>query len=286
MEQRPIDGAAPLNPPDSETAHAYLDELNRVRARREERIDRHALAVFALINAVVLSVYVTIAIFTIGVTQANSSFLVFLALFLLWVQLGTEYREGHGASSSSLSSSRAVTLSIVAVLIIVVVGGLVVAVVGVELPVVARLIPGIVALCLMGIPAVRDIRRSVRREAAARRGLTRSERWETIVIGAIVAASVWVLAIGNPFAVLGFAMLLMCGYLAWWVAGRITERLPVVGAVWAWPQWLAFALGGVAVVAVIVAQLIDLTAAGVAPAGAVIILLLFIGSAFLDGRDG
>lgn len=289
MDQLPMDGAEPLAPPNAETARAYLEELEVVRSRRESRIDRRALAAFSLINAVVLSVYVTIAVCTIGVTPTNTLFLVFLAIFLLWVQLGAEYRESHGALGSPLSSSRAVTFSIVAVLVVAIIGGFVASLVSAELPVLVRWVPGILVLLLTGVPAVRDMRRSVRRDATVqRRRLLRAEQWATIAIGAIMAASIWVLGAGNPIVVPFFAMLLMGGYLAWWIAGRISERLPALGAVWARSQWSVFAIAGGVIAAIMLGHILGLSATvtAFAPFSAVIVLLLFIGSAFLDGRDG
>ena len=86
-EHRPMNGAEPLIPPTADVAQAYLVELERVRSRREHRIDRRALAVFSLVTAPVLAVYVTIASFAIGARPVTSSFIVLVGLLLLWVQL-------------------------------------------------------------------------------------------------------------------------------------------------------------------------------------------------------
>lgn len=289
MEQRPMNGAEPLVPPTADVARAYLEELERVRSRREERIDRRALAVFSLTSAVVLSVYVTIASFAIGASQMNSSFIVLVALFLLWVQLGSEYRENHGAIGSPLSRSRSVSIGFAAVLIVVVFAAFFAAAIGVGLPAPVRMIPGLLTLSIIGIPAVREVRRSKRISAAAdRRSLTVSERWATIGIGAIMAASIWILAVGGAVLLPIFAMALMIVYVTWWVAGRISERLPAPGTVWAWPHWSAFAVAGSAVAALMIAQLLEPSAtfSALAPIIAVFVLALFVGSAFLDGRDG
>lgn len=289
MDQRPMDGAEPLAPPNAETAQAYLEELERVRSRREERIDRRALGLMALANAIVLAVYVTIATFAIGVAQANMSFLVLLALFMLWIQLSTEYRERQGAPGSPLSDSRRVNYGFVVVLLVVVFSGFVVSALGVDLPAIVRFIPGVVVLLIVGIPAVRDLRGSSRVDSGVvRRPLVPAERWVTIGTGVIIAASIWVIGAGSPLLTPYFAMVVMICYLGWWIAGRVSERLPAIGAVWALPHWLVFALAGAAVAAVIVAQLLGFAAsvAALAPYGAVVIVLLFIGSAFVDGRDG
>lgn len=288
IEQRPIDGSEPLPAPSPDTAAAYLEELGRVHTRREEHVDRRALARMSLITAVVLSMYVAIACFAIGVGPTNSSFLVVLPLFLLWIQLSTEFRESRGALGSPISRNRSVTIGFVVVLLVVVVAGFVVSLVEVDLPVPVRLIPAVLALLIMGVPALRDLRRSApSQRIAPRRPLSRPERLLTIGIAVITAAIIWVLGSGSFMVISIFALVVMVGYLAWWIAGRISDRAPALGAVWAWPQWTMFAVAGTAVATIIVAQLLGLgDRLGVtAPIAAGLIVLLFVGSAFMDGED-
>ncbi|MGM7678018.1 hypothetical protein [Microbacterium sp. A94] len=289
MEQRPVDGHDPLAPPTADIAQAYLDELSAVQSRREEHVDRRGAAWLALAEAITISVYVTIAGFAIGMTSANSAFLIVLALFLLWTQLGNERREELGGINRSRARTWVAGIGIGALMIIFLLGRLVAALVGGEIPLVIYFLPGLIALAVVGVPAVRDIRafRPVG-EQPRHRHLTTPERWATVTIGVIMAGSIWVLGVGSELLILTLAPVLMFAYLAWWVAGRISERLPVLGAVWAWPQWLAFILGGVAVTATISVQLLGLAASAstFAPLAAVVILLVFVASAFMDGRDG
>lgn len=288
MDQRPMDGAEPLPAPSLEIAQAYLDEIGVVRTRREERIDRRRIAWFALLDAVILAVYVTIAVFGLGVAQVSSSFMVFIVLFLIWGQFATERRESHGASGSRISRSRAATIGFAVILIAVVIGGFMLSASGLQLPVIVRLIPGIAVLFVLGIPAVREIRRSVPfDEPEQRRPFGTSARLATIGCGVIMAASVWAIAAADQLLMPFFGLLLIGLYSTWWIAGRISSRLPALGALWAWPQWTALALAGVAAAAVMIAQLVGVSASAFtfAPLGAGIIVLLFIGSAFLPGRD-
>jgi len=288
MEQQPVAGSAPLPAPSPDTATAYLAELERVRDRREGRMDRRALAVASLIAAVVLSVYVGIACFSIGVGSTNSSFMVVLALFLLWIQLITEFRESHGALGSPFTRRHPAAMVIVIVLIVVIIAGIAVSAFGADVPVPVRLIPPVLALLVIGIPALREFRRSTPRESASRpRALTRSERLSTIGIAVIVSMSIWILGAGDFLVITIFALVVLIGLLAWWIAGRASERLPAVGAVWAWPQWSAFALAGAAAAAVMIGQLLGSSepVGALAPIAAVVVFVLFGGSALLDGRD-
>ncbi len=288
MDQQPIEGSEPLPAPNPATAAAYLDELERVHARREERIDRRALAFVSLISAVVLSVYVAIACFAIGAGGANSSFLVILALFLLWIQLSTEFRESHGALGSPLSRSRPVTIGFVGVLLVVVIAAIAISAFGIDVPVLVRLIPALLALLIIGVPALRALSRSAPRETVIhRRLLTSPERLLTIGIAVLVSMSIWILGAGGFLLITTFALLVLIGYLAWWIAGRVSDRLPAVGAAWAWQQWMMFAVAGFAVAAVMIGQLLGFTETvrALAPVVAGVVLLLFGGSAFVAGRD-
>ena len=289
MKQRPIPGQEPLAPPTAEVARAYLDEIGLVHARREERIDRRALAWLSAVNAVVISVYVGIACFSVGVTQANSSFLIVLAVFLLWLQLSTEYRETHGAGGSPLTRSRAISIGLVTAMVVLLVCGIVVSIAGVNLPAIVRLIPAFAALLIVGVPAARELSGSVSIEVLSdRRKLLRPEKWATIGMGIVLAASIWVLTVGDFLLISIFAATLMVSYLAWWIAGRVTERLPALGAVWARPHWLVFGLACAVVTAIIVIQFAGITTiTGLhGSIAAVIVIVLFFGAAFLDGRDG
>lgn len=288
IDQRPIDGSDPLPAPSPDIAAAYLEELGRVRTRREERVDRRALARHSLINAVVLAVYVAIACFAIGVGPTNSSFLIVLPLFLLWIQLSTEFRESRGALGSPIARNRTVTIGFVVILLVVVVAGFAVSLFEIAVPVPVRLIPAVLALLIMGVPALRDLRRSASSPSIApRRPLSGPERLLTTGIAVTTAVTIWVLGSGSFMVTSIVALVVMGAYLAWWITGRVSDRVPALGAVWAWPQWTMFAAAGSAVAMIMVAQLLGLGDRLVvtAPIVAGVVLLLFVGSAFLDGRD-
>ncbi|WP_144795439.1 hypothetical protein [Microbacterium paludicola] len=287
MEQRPIDGARPLPQPEPPIALAYLDEVDRIQARREDAVDRRGLAVLALANAMTLSVYVGILCFGAGVPTLSSSFLVLLALLLLWLQLVTERRETHGAGGSRLWGSRALDLTFAGVLGVVVIAGATVSFFGIDVPWWARAVPSAVALLGMGVPALRELRRTPRATAGApRRPMTRAERWATVAVGAMVAIAVWAIGGADALVTSVLAVAMMTAYVAWWIAGRVSRRLPALGAVWAWPQWSAFAVGGAAAAALLITELLGVSVpAGVVAPLAGVILVLCVASALLEGRD-
>jgi len=261
-----------------------------VHARREERVDRRRIAWFSLADAVVISIYVTIAAFAIGEPLVGSSFIVLIAVFCIWMQLALERRESYGASGSPISKSRSVAIGFVVILMVVVVSGFIISFIGLALPVPVRVVPGVLALVILGVPAVREIRRSPRwLQSVQRWPLSGGTRLMTVGLGVLMAGGALAVAAGPEQLwghVLGLA--LIGSYLAWWVAARISDRLPALGALWAWPQWTAFAVAGVAVAAIMLLQLLGAaaSAAEIAPLCAGAIALSFTGSAFLDGRDG
>lgn len=290
MEQRPIPGQEPLAPPTADVARAYLEEIGLVHARREERIDRRRIAWFSLADAVVLSIYVTIAAFAIGEPLVGSSFVVLIAVFCIWMHLALERRESYGASGPPISKTRSVAIGFVVILMVVVVSGFVISFIGLALPVPVRVVPGVLALVILGVPAVREIRRSPRWVQSVQRWpLSGGTRLMTVGLGVLMAGGALAVA-ADPEQLWGhfLGLTLIVSYLAWSVAARISDRLPALGALWAWPQWTAFAVAGVAVAAIMLLQLLGgaASAAELAPLCAGAIALLFIGSAFLGGRDG
>lgn len=288
MDQRPIEGAAPLPAPNSDTAQAYLDEVRAVRARREAGVDRRGAAWIGLVNAVTLAVYVSVIAISIGEPSASSSFISFIGIYLLWVHFANERRErygviGYGASSRGVSAI-VLSLILVAALAVLFIAGIG----GVEIPFIVRLIPGALTLVVLGVPPLRSILRSPPADAPVDRlRLSNSARLATIVIGTMMALGICVLSVGDEVLRPLFGLLVILGMLGWSIAARFSARVPALGAVWAWPQWTAFATSGAMIATVLLLQVTGGTALlGYAPIGAAVVFCLYAGSVFLDGRDG
>ncbi|WP_206476590.1 hypothetical protein [Microbacterium sp. KRD172] len=116
MDQRPIEGAAPLPVPNSDIAQAYLDQVRAVRERREAGVDRRGAAWIGLVNAITLAVYIT----------------VISPRWVIAIVLGV--------------------VLLVALAVFFIAG-----ILGVEMPFFVRLIPGALALVVLGAPALRSI---------------------------------------------------------------------------------------------------------------------------------
>ncbi|WP_300264824.1 hypothetical protein [Microbacterium sp.] len=287
MEQRPAPGQQPLDPPTADVAQVYLDEIEQVRDRREKHIDRRRLAWFSLTDAVALSIYITIAAFAIG-TPPGVSFLVLIAAFLVWLHLALERREGDGTYGTPLSGERSVAVWFAILLILVVVGGVVLGSFGLRPPWTVRLVPGLLALAVFGVPAVRQLQQSMPLSQALR-PLSSGERWMSVGVGVFFAVGAGVVMAEFDELRVPIVGAAMCGcVVVWWIAARISDRLPVLGAVWSRSQWGAFGIGAVALAAAILVRLVAPSAplAVFAPWVGSGIVLLFAAAVFRDGRDG
>ncbi|WP_426183660.1 hypothetical protein [Microbacterium sp. TWP3-1-2b2] len=289
MERRLVEGAAPLPAPNAEIAQAYLDEVTAVRSRREARVDWRGAARLGLVDAAVLSVYVTIIVISAGSAAVPSSFIVFVGVYLIWMQLANKRREGYGViGHGGRRWSVAIAIVLCVVLVMVLAAAFLSGITGAEIPFVVKLVPGALILLILGSAALLSLRASsATAEPVERIPLTFGARVATVVTGAVLAAGIWVLSVGDELLRPFFGMLLMLGYLGWWIAARVTERMPALGALWAWPQWTAFATSGAIIAAILPIQVLGATSVlGLGPVAAAFAFGLSVGSAFLDGRDG
>lgn len=288
MEQRPIEGAAPLPVPDTEIAQAYLDEVSVVRARREAGVDRRGAAWIGLVNAVTLAVYITVIAVGIGEPSASSSFISFVGVYLLWIQFANERRERYGVIGYGVSSRWVIAIVLGVILVVALAVFFIAGIVGAEIPFFVRLIPGALTLVVLGAPALRSILRSPPADAPVHRlRLSSGARLVTIMIGTMMALGVCVLSVGDEVLRPLFGLLLMLGIIGWWIAARVSARVPALGVVWAWPQWAAFATSGGTIATILLLQVSgDTTPLGYGPIGAAVVFCLYVCSAFLDGRDG
>lgn len=284
VEHRPIRGQEPLAPPTADIARAYLDEIGSVVRRREALIDRRRMARLAGIEAIVLAVYVTVMMFSFG-ESIGSPFVIVVALLLIWLQFAMELRESYGGQPRLSSTAQRLYLSFGLAAVAAVVVGAWLQAIGIDIPVLARFLPGIVLLGVFGGRALRELRRAPEALPDERVSFTTGARWATAVLGAVIGLGIWVTA--SPESTFGaaFAPIVMVALLAWSFAAYVTDKLPALGAIWQWPQWTAFALGAAALIAVMLLSLhTDAGNAALAAALAVGSALLLLVAALAGGR--
>src|SRR5690606_2441207 len=146
MEQRPIEAAPPLDPPAPDIARAYLDEAEAVAQRREDLIDRHAIALVSLVESIVLAGFLTMMMFGFGTPTASSSFIVLVAMALLWMQLTAELRESHGVQPRLQIQHGRTRIVFIAVVGCAVAIGVALQLGGVGIPLALRFAPGVLAI--------------------------------------------------------------------------------------------------------------------------------------------
>lgn len=285
MEQRPIPGHDPLAPPTADVARAYLDEIGTVVQRRESLIDRRRMARLAGAEAIVLAVYLTVMMFSFG-KSVGSPFMMIVALLLVWIQFSAELRENYGGQPRLSGTSQRVYLAfgLGAVLAAMVVIWL--QIVGVEIPVLARFVPGIALLAVFGGRALHTLHRAPQALPDDRDPFSTGARYATAGLGIVVGLGVWATASGESMLAAILSPFVMVLLLGWSIAAYASSKLPALGAIWRWPQWSAFALGGAILVAVmLLAMHTDVITVPLGIVLAVSIAVLFAVVAFAGGRD-
>ncbi|WP_341975122.1 hypothetical protein LTA6_003476 [Microbacterium sp. LTA6] len=285
MEQKPLSAAEPLEPPTADVAQAYLDEVDVVATRREERIDRRGIAWVALAEAAALAVYLSVMMFGFG-SSSSSSFITLIALLLVWIQLSGELKESFGFQSRLRRTERWAYALFGFVAVAGVVVGIATQIVGADIPFVLRLAPGGLVLLVFGGLAVRDLRRA--RPAVLRRArapLATVARNFTLTIGAVFGIAIAITSVAYSVPASLFSMALILLMLGWWIAVQISDRLPALGAVWYWPQWAAFVLGWAVFACAVLVQFRQPLDPLIISIAAVVVVLAFVAAAFFDGRD-
>lgn len=285
MEQRPIPGQEPLAPPTADVARAYLDEIGMVVGRREALIDRRRMARLAGVEAIVLAAYLTIMMFSFG-QGSSSPFLMMVALLLIWVQFSAELRESYGGQPRLSGTSQRVYLAFGLVGALTVMVGVVLQIVGVDIPILVRFAPGVVLLAVFGGKALRDLRRAPEALPNDRDPFTVGARYATASLAIVFGLGIWATAVGESMLAVIFTPFVMVLLLGWNIAAYASSRLPPLGAIWRWPQWSAFTLGAAALAAMMLLALhTDVVTAPLAVSSAVVVAVLFVVVAFVGGRD-
>ncbi|MCK3768388.1 hypothetical protein MZK47_01710 [Microbacterium aerolatum] len=286
MDQKPVGSEAPLTPPTAYVAQAYLDEIGAVVERREAHIDRRRMAWLALAEAIVLGVYLTVAMFGFGPVDDSSRFIVILVLLFIWIQLSGELRESYGGQARRVGASQwlLIALAILAGLSVGV--GMWLQLTGATMPFIVRLVPGIVLFVVFGSIALRALLRAPRALPRESMPFTRRARRATVGLGVVMAIGVGTTAVQGPFGSL-FALCTMVLILGWGIAAYVGGAVPALGAIWRWQQWTALAVGSATLAGMtLVTMHTDLVTGALATSAGVLVGALFVLVACIGGRNG
>ena len=243
MEQRPMRGSGPLEPPSPEVARLYLDEVEVIEQRREERIDRRAVAWQSIVTAVM-----TAAIFTayLLVMRAGASATQPL-LFLLLVtgQISAGVGERNGLQWRTPRSTWWYTVFIV-LFGVAVVGMFFALLISPEArPMWAYFLPG--ALMLVGFGGIGVFQLWKARGSApvvrpARDPIPLATRIATASVGLLMGLATLTIGIGDDLTTSIVTLVLMMIVVGWFIAWRTDAGPAALGRYWRWPQFLAYAL--------------------------------------------
>lgn len=289
MEQKPISGAEPLARPSADVAQAYLAEVDAVTQRRETRIDRRRMARLQLIEAVVLAFYATLMMFGFGNASSSASFMPVVAVLLLWVQFAGELRESYGFQQRRSWRGNLPLIAFGAVGVIALIVGVALQLSDQQIPLLLRVAPGALLLLVFGALGLLEYRQAhgARAVAPARAEFAKGSRVSTLVLGLLLGGAVAVVGQEDPLLASTFGLLFMMSLLGWFIAAQISSRVPALGMMWRWPQWSAFAIGGVAVGAVTALESTStaLGAAVTAGIGGGVALLFVVAAVWGERRD-
>ena len=249
MEQKPMRGAAPLDPPSPEVARLYLDEVDRVLERRADRVNLRAQGWVTIVQSVLMAGFVGCTIIVSRAEQTTATLLILMA-FLMTTQVLSGVTERFGGQRRFLRSRGlyygALVLACVAVTTTFAMSLL--SGDSIPLPVVfAPAAGGVLVLTGIGVCQLwvsRNTPRASRREIPP---FIWPARGTTLALGSLLG--IMTIAAGYGDALFTSLLSLLTG-IALVVAslGSGTDwGLAYLGEVWRWPQFLMLSAGAVAV---------------------------------------
>jgi hypothetical protein len=293
MDQKPMPGVQPLEPPTPEMARRYLDEVEAVTARRDSQVDLRGQGWITIVEALVMLLFVACCAVLIRSGQASHvSLLLFAMLAASQILSGAAQSRGV---QWRFRGSRTVYIVVIVFTVIAMLSSFVLFLVAPQLSLASVLLPaavGTAALVGLGIRqlwAGRDAPHGVRRD---RPPFLWPARGTTIGLGALLGALIIVagtadLLVSNLLAILaGGAIIVMS-------IGNRADWGPVhLGEVWRWPQISMFTFGALSLTAVVTigdrSDLVNPWSTTILGAIVVVLAVLvsLIGSPARGGRDG
>lgn len=259
MEQEPIPGQVPLEPPDARVARAYLDVLPDVERRAERALDLRRLAQLYVVEGIVTAVYIGIYVLAWGLQRQQegppTTPLNLLAVFVIWSFLARSVRERYGARRLLGGPVRAGYYALVfAGVAFVVVLLLIHAFTG-KFSWFWAPVPSLLVLAgglWVGSALRKDAGNQPLRVAPKHLPFTRKARIGTAVLGTCLAVSV---AASGTAGLTGWGRAVssfsMCAVMIVWLIAQLSGVASDLGEIWRTPQWCLFAFGALATAAMV-----------------------------------
>lgn len=238
-----MQGSEPLEPPSPEVARLYLDEIEVIEQRREERIDRRAVAWQSIGTAVVTAAIFTAYLLVVRAESSAAQPLLFLLLVTSQIIAGVGER--NGLQWRTPRSKWWYTVFIV-LFALAVVGTFFALLISPEArPMWAYFIPG--AIMLVGFGGIGVVQLWKARGSAPAARPTRdpiplATRIATASVGLLLGLATLSIGIGDDLTTSIVTLVLMMIVVGWFFAWRTDAGPAALGRYWRWPHFLAYAL--------------------------------------------
>lgn len=256
MEQKPMRGAAPLDPPSPEVARLYLDEVDRVLERRADRVNLRAQGWVTIVQGLLMAGFVGCTIVTSRAGETTATILLLLG-FAMSTQVLSGLTERFGGQRR-FTRWRGLYYAAVVLACVGIVGTF-----GMSLlsegtfPLGVILAPAAFGvLVLIGIGACqlwqsRGAPRGSRRELPP---FVWPARGTTLALGVLLSIMIVTAAYRDVLVISLVTVLAGIALVVASVGSGTDWGLAYLGEVWRWPQFLMLAAGLVALAASVVAS--------------------------------
>jgi hypothetical protein len=254
MEQKPMRGAAPLDPPSPEIARLYLDEVDRVIERRDDQVNLRAQGWVTIVQGLLLAGFVGCTTVASRGADTTASMLLLLG-FVMAIQVLSGLTERFGGQRR-FTRWRGLYYTAVVIACVAIVATFGMSLVTANaLPLGVVLAPAALGvLVLVGIGAcqlwlARGTPRGARRERPA---FVWPARGTTLAFGVLLGIMIVTAAYADALLTSLVTVLAAIALVVASLGSGTDWGLAYLGEVWRWPQFLMLAAGLVALAASVV----------------------------------
>ncbi|PCE13495.1 hypothetical protein AUC47_06670 [Microbacterium sp. SZ1] len=249
MEQKPMRGLAPLDPPSPDVARQYLQEADAVRARRDRQGGSQVQGWAIIVTAIVTGVFLTAHLVVVDSGRpAVVPVFVFVIMIAAQIVSGATERDGVRVR---VPRNRAAFVAIVVLSVLGILASFAVQIVAPEAPFVVIAAP-LWTSCLifagLGVAHLRTATGDGR--IVPQPPFEGPARLTTLVVGSLLAATIAVVSLDDLLLSSVLAIVIGSAFVVGVVGARTDWGLSHLGQVWRWPQYGVGALGATALLGV------------------------------------